>query len=77
MRKTDSYRLSHMKTSLRLFLIILAISLCSQTTVAQDTVSISWDEFLKRGLDVAAELDAERQKSRLAENRAEEAQNKR
>ena len=66
-----------MKTSLRLFLIILAISLCSQTTVAQDTVSISWDEFLKRGLDVAAELDAERQKIRLAENRVEEAQNKR
>jgi len=44
---------------------------------AQDTVRVSLEEFISRGVDNSGEVDAERQKVRLADNRIRQTQTKR
>lgn len=44
---------------------------------AQDTVRVSLEQFIAKGLENSGQLDAERQKVRLAENRIRQVQSKR
>lgn len=45
--------------------------------MAQDTVRVSLQEFIKRGLENSGEIEAERQKVNLAQNRVKQTQTKR
>lgn len=62
---------------LRLLLIVLMALLAAPTAGAQDTVRVSLEEFIRSGLENSGELDAERQKVNLAENRIRQTKSKR
>lgn len=49
----------------------------NQFLLAQDTVQVSLDEFIARGIENSGQVDYERQKVRLAENQIDRAQSQR
>lgn len=50
------------------FVLLLLLFFCTYGTSAQDTVRVSLQEFIERGIENASQLDYEQQKIHLAEN---------
>lgn len=61
------------KTLLLVFISFMGFN----TSLAQDTVRVSLQEFINRGVENSGQVDAERQKVDLAENRIRQTQSKR
>lgn len=61
----------------RLMLLGAILMVTTSTVSAQDTVSVSLQEFIEIGINNSGQLDFERQKVSLAENRISQAQNQR
>ncbi len=61
----------------RLMLLGAILMVSTSTVSAQDTVSVSLQEFIEIGVKNSGQLDFERQKVSLAENRISQAQNQR
>ncbi|MDX1671055.1 MAG: TolC family protein [Balneolaceae bacterium] len=63
---------------IRIFCITLGLLFAATTGFAQiDTVNVSLEEFIERGLDNSGQVEFERQKVRLAENRVDQARSRR
>ena len=61
----------------RLLLLCTLLVLCTSSLSAQDTVKVSLQEFIEIGVDNSGQLDFEKQKVSLAENKISQAQNQR
>lgn len=61
----------------RLILILLILPAIQAAAGAQDTLSISLEEFIRQGTENSGQLDYEQQKVRLAGNRVDQARSRR
>ncbi len=59
-----------------LFLLSILLISANLSAFAQDTVRVSLDEFIQRGIENSGQIDFERQKVNLAENRISQARAK-
>lgn len=59
------------------FILLTCLLGCPLFTVAQDTVSVSLQQFIERGLENSGQLSYEKQKVNLADNKIKQARSKR